>query len=79
MVCFPTVVFSGVTQGAFTSTLAAGALTANVVRDFFMNLFLHPGKNYIVVMALCAMTVAACVGLAFLIKMVYEKYSPDHT
>ena len=78
MVYFPSLMFTGFTQGAaFTATAATSALTANVVRDFFMNIFLHPGENYIAVMVLGGAAIGACIGLAFLVKLVYEKYCPE--
>ena len=76
MVWFPTAVFSGITQGAFTAVSAASALTAHVVRDFFTNLFMHPGDHYMAVVMICVVSIGACVGSAFLIKLVYEKYCP---
>ena len=76
MVWFPTVVFSGFTQGTITTMSAASVLTANVVRDFFMNLFMHPGDHYMAVAIMCVVSIGACVGSAFLIKLLYEKYCP---
>ncbi len=75
MVYFPAVLYSGVTQA---TTFAATTLTANIVSDFFRNLFLHPGENYMAMMAVAGVAVVACVGLAFLIKLVYDKYNPEH-
>ena len=77
MVYFPTSLLSGFTQGAFTAVGALSTLTANVVRNFFTNLFMHPGDHYMTVVIICAVSVGACIGSAFLIKLVYEKYGPN--
>lgn len=62
---------------AATSTM--NALMAGAVKDFFINLFMHPGDNSTAVMIMAGVTVAACVGLAFLVMKVYEKCCPDRT
>jgi hypothetical protein len=66
--------FSGLAPYS-TSTLStmAGALSANVIKDFFMNIFMNPGNHFIPVAIFGGVCIAACVGLAYLIKMVYEK------
>lgn len=50
--------------------------TANVVQDFFMNLFLHPSQNIIAIGVMAVVLIGATVGLAFLAKKVYEKCLP---
>lgn len=77
MVYFPTALFSGFTQGTFTAMSVASTLTANVVRDFFTHLFMHPGDHFMGVVMICGVGVGSLVGSAFLIKLVYEKYCPE--
>jgi|GEM_PF-5786048 len=78
MVYFPSAIFSGFSQGTAALSLASMAqLTADAVRDFFINLFLHPGENVTALMILCGVTIAAVAGIAFLAKLAYEKSCPE--
>jgi hypothetical protein len=52
---------------------ATTTLTTCAVKDFFLNLFLHPGDHSVAIIIMGGVAVAACVGLAFLIKMIYER------
>jgi hypothetical protein len=79
MVHLPALLFSGYLQTIPVSVVATTTLTANVIRDFFMNVFLHPGEHTIAVIICCGVVAAPFVGLAFLIKWIYEKYCPDRT
>jgi hypothetical protein len=60
-------------------TTSATMLTAMVAKDFFLDLFLNPQNHVIAVMILGGVTVAAFVGSAFLIKLLYDKYHPKKT
>lgn len=53
------------------------SLATTVTKNFFMQLFLNPGDNFIAVLIVCGVVVAPCVGLIFLIKKLYEKYTPE--
>lgn len=80
MACISPFVFIGFGQMTVVTTTAApalGMLTAGVVKDFFMNLFLNPGGNFTAVAILAGSVIALSVGAIFLIKIVYEKYCPD--
>jgi hypothetical protein len=73
MVFFSPVMLAG-QYSLVTAVTAVSTVTAGVVKDFFMQLFLNPGANMMPVMILCGVVIASCVGLAFLIQKVYEKY-----
>jgi hypothetical protein len=62
-----------------TTTALMGTLTAGVVKDFFMNLFLNPSGHFYAVLIVCGVIVAPIVGLIFLIKMVFEKCFPQRS
>jgi hypothetical protein len=82
MVFFPSALFTGFTHLSVATTTAASAIgmvTASVVKDFFTQLFLNPGDHFMAVAAICVVAAAPCIGLAFLIKMLYKKYCPDAT
>ncbi|MCC5831677.1 MAG: hypothetical protein JJU12_01350 [Chlamydiales bacterium] len=66
---------SGSTQ--LTMTTAHGSAMALSLNDFFLNLFMNPGENSTAIMIMGGVTVAACVGLAFLIMRLYEKCCPE--
>jgi hypothetical protein len=70
---------SGSAQLTLTSTATSTMTTlmAGTVKDFFLNLFMHPGENSTAVMIMGGLTVAACVGLAFLIMKLYERCCPE--
>lgn len=74
MVFFPTLMSTAFT--ANVTTVAVPTLTASVVKDFFTNLLLNPGNHFTAVIVCCAVAAAPCIGLAFLIKMTFEKYCP---
>ena len=61
------------------TTMTAGmtTLVSGTVQEFFQNFFLHPGAHSTAVMIVCGATVAACVGLAFLVQKAYEKLCPE--
>ena len=73
------IMFSSLAQMSVVSTTvtAVTTLTAGVAKDFFMHLFMNPGKNFVPIMIVCAVFVAAGVGSIFLIKMIYNKCMPD--
>lgn len=50
--------------------------TANVVQDFFMNVFLNPGQNVVAIGVMAVVVIGAAAGLAFLTKKIYEKCLP---
>jgi hypothetical protein len=79
MVFFPQTLFAGqamLSTAVTTSMLTT--LTANVVKDFFIQIFLNPGSHFVAVVVICAVAVAPVAGLIFLTKKVYDKYCPDH-
>ncbi len=72
--------YGGFTQLTVTSiTSSMTALTAGVAKDFFINIFFHPGDNVMAVMIFCGVVIVSCVGLAFLIMKAYEKYCPENS
>jgi hypothetical protein len=77
MIFFPSVALAGTlaVSSATTATMV-GTLTAGVVKDFFMNLFLNPSGHFYAVLIVCGVIVAPCIGLAFLIKVLFEKCFP---
>ena len=80
MVFFSPVMFAGqMTVGVSVASTAMGALTANVAKDFFMGIFMNPGNNFMGVMIVCGVVVATCVGLAFLLKLLFDKCFPKRT
>ncbi len=58
-------------------TAGMTTLVSGIVQEFFQNFFLHPGAHSTAVMIVCGATVAACVGLAFLVQKAYEKLCPE--
>jgi hypothetical protein len=76
----PPVLLSSATQFALVSMQpAALGLTLNVTKDFFQNLFLNPQNHTTAVMIIGGVCVVSCVGIAFLIKFLYDKYHPKKT
>lgn len=63
------------------TTVSCGitSLTASAAHQFFTNLFYHPGQYPMPIMILGGVTVAACVGVAFLVKMAYDKFCTETT
>jgi hypothetical protein len=74
MVFFPPVALTSqmVLMTSAAST-ALGTLTASVAKNFFLQIFMNPGGNFMGVVIICALPVAACLGSAFLIKMLFDK------
>lgn len=69
------VVFTSIAQlGLLPVANSAISLVAGVIRDFFQNIFLNPGDNYVALLAICGVIVAPCIGIAFLIKVIYDKF-----
>ena len=77
MVFFSPVILAGqMTVATGAATTAIGAVTASITKDFFMNLFMNPGGNFMGVVIVCGVFAAACIGLAFLIKLLFDKCFP---
>ena len=50
-----------------------------MVTTFFQELFMNPGMNTTAVYIIAGSTVASAVGLAFLIKLIYNRCCPERT
>ncbi|NGX61070.1 MAG: hypothetical protein K940chlam9_00550 [Chlamydiae bacterium] len=62
---------------ATTTWTTSMATTMSVAKDFFAQIFLHPTDNLIAVGILAVIGGGSIVGLAFLLKLVVEKFCPD--
>ena len=62
----------------FTLTTATmQTVVAATIQDFFTSVFMNPGQHVPTLMIMCGVTIAACIGLAFLVMKVYEKFFLD--
>jgi hypothetical protein len=63
-------------QAVLPASSVLTTLVASTVRDFFTNIFMNPGANFYAVIVFAVVPIGIAVGLAFLIKKIYEKCFP---
>lgn len=59
------------------SQMAVETTVSVTIGSFISNVFLHPGEHFYALIILGVGVVAGAVGIAFLVKKVYDKYCPE--
>lgn len=60
----------------FVVTPTITTVMTSVITEFFTKVFLNPGNHLVAVIVMSAVVVAICVGIIFLIKLLFDKCCP---